>query len=121
MDTLHHDMTALLEAAIAAPDRGLAEALTRLQHHCEHHFAVEEALMSERRFSGAHEHRHEHRQLLAELSGMLRALARGRYALVRAWLSERLPEWFRLHVANLDGLLVAFLKQNQPDQQAAPA
>lgn len=111
LDTLHSEMAILLEAAITAPDSGLADALTRLQHHCEHHFAVEETLMSERRFAGYHEHRHEHRQLLAEVNSMSRAVARGRLRLVRAWLSERLPEWFRLHVATLDGLLVSYLQQ----------
>lgn len=108
IDTLHEEMTALL-AATLVPENGLADALGRLQVHTEYHFAQEESLMQERGYPGLAEHRHEHRMLLAELHGMASALARGRHRLVRAWLSERLPEWFRLHVANLDGALVSFL------------
>lgn len=104
-------MSALLAAASAAPDRELAAAFMQLQHHCERHFALEESLMRELHFAGYNEHSHEHRQLLAELHTMARAVARNRQSLARAWLCERLPEWFHLHVANLDGLLVSFLKQ----------
>jgi hemerythrin len=109
IDTLHEEMTTLLEAAIAAPDSTLLNALTGLQRHCEHHFAQEESLMTDQHFAGYNEHRHEHQQLLAEFNSMVNAVTRGRHRLARAWLNERLPEWFHLHVANLDGLLVSFL------------
>lgn len=113
IDTLHEEMTILLEAAITTPDGELANALIRLQHHCVHHFATEELLMTGHRFAGYNEHRHEHQQLLAEFNSMVNIAARGRHRLARAWLQERLPEWFPLHVANLDGLLVSFLKQRR--------
>ena len=113
IDTLHHEMTLRLETAIATSDSKLIIALTQLQLHSEHHFASEESLMTEQRFAGYNEHRHEHQQILAEFNSMINAVARGRYRLARAWLRERLPEWFRLHVANLDSLLVAFLKQRR--------
>lgn len=113
IDTLHHEMTLLLETAIATPDSKLIIALTQLQLHSEHHFASEELLMTEQRFAGYNEHHHEHQQILAEFNSMINAVARGRYRLARAWLHERLPEWFHLHVANLDGLLVSFLKQRR--------
>jgi hemerythrin-like metal-binding protein len=112
IDTLHEEMTILLEAAVSVPDSELTDALTCLQRHCEHHFTLEESLMTDHRFSGYNEHRHEHQQLLTELNGMVNAVERGRHRLARAWLRERLPEWFRLHVANLDGLLVSFLSWN---------
>jgi len=113
IDTLHHEMTLQLETAIAIHDSKLIIALTQLQLHSEHHFAFEESLMTEQRFAGYSEHRHEHQQILAEFNSMINAVARGRYRLARAWLHDRLPEWFRLHVANLDGLLVSFLKQRR--------
>lgn len=111
IDTLHDELAGLLAAALATPDQALAEALAGLQHHCLHHFAVEEGLMREQRFAGYQEHRHQHQQLLGELDGMRRAVARGRHGLARAWLRERLPEWFDLHVSQLDAQLVAFVRQ----------
>ena len=112
IDTLHEEMAVLLQEAIAAPDGKLINTLTRLQLHCEHHFAQEELLMTEQRFSGYSEHRHEHQQLLAEFNSMVNAVARGRHHLARAWLQQRMPEWFRHHVINLDSLLVSFLKKS---------
>lgn len=113
IDTLHEEMATLLEAAIAAPDSTLLNALTCLQLHCEHHFAQEESLMTQHHFAGYNEHRHEHQQLLAEFNSMFNAVTRGRHRLARAWLQERLPEWFNFHVANLDGLLVSFLNRGE--------
>ncbi|HEY0719877.1 MAG TPA: hemerythrin domain-containing protein [Gammaproteobacteria bacterium] len=112
IDAVHDEMTLLLAAALMTPNGDLSGAMRRLRYHCEHHFALEETLMNERHFAGYDEHHHEHRKLLAEMNSMLDAVARGRHGLARAWLSDRLPEWFRLHVANLDGLLVSFLRQN---------
>jgi hemerythrin len=111
IDTLHEEMAILLQEAISAPDSKLINTLTRLQLHCEHHFAQEELLMTERRFAGYNEHRHEHQQLLAEFNSMVDAVARGRHQLTRVWLQQRMPEWFRHHVTNLDSLLVSFLKK----------
>ena len=111
IDSLHEEMTALLVAATSAPDNELLDTLTRLRLHTEHHFAQEESLMCEHHFAGLNEHRREHQQLLAELNGMVKAVARGRYRLARAWLNDRLPEWFHFHVSNLDGLLVAYLNR----------
>ena len=67
--------------------------------------------MAEQRFSGCNEHRHEHQKMLAEFNSMVNAVARGRHQLTRAWLQERMPEWFRNHVINIDSLLVSFLKK----------
>lgn len=113
IDSLHEEMATLLVAATSAPDSDLLDTLTRLRLHTEHHFAQEESLMRDHHFAGLNEHRREHQQLLAELNGMTKAVTRGRFRLARAWLNDRLPEWFHFHVSNLDGLLVAYLNRNR--------
>ncbi len=106
IDTLHHEAVLLLHLAQRANDNELEPLLDALYDHCEHHFATEEKLMSDCRYRGLDEHRHEHRRLLGEMEGMMRALERGRAPLVRSWLCERLPEWFKLHVGQLDTQMV---------------
>lgn len=113
IDTLHEEMLMLLLIATSAPDSTLRNNLVCLQRHCEHHFAQEELLMVEHHFAGYKEHRSEHQQLLAEFNGMDAAAARGRQQLVRAWLRERVSEWFRLHVRNMDSLLVSHFRKGE--------
>ncbi|NBC13476.1 MAG: hemerythrin [Gammaproteobacteria bacterium] len=57
-----------------------------------------------------HEHRGEHRRVLAELRGLGRRAANGRPALARAYVREQLPHWFALHAATMDSALAGHLK-----------
>jgi hemerythrin len=57
------------------------------------------------------EHRGEHRRVLAELRTLGQRAAAGRLALGRAYVRERLPDWFALHAATMDSALAAHLKE----------
>lgn len=105
IDTLHHEAELLLRLAWA-DDGELEPLLYALYDHCRHHFTTEEKLMSDCNYRGLGEHRHEHRRLLGEMEGMMRALKRGRTPLVHSWLRERLPEWFKLHVSQMDAQMI---------------
>lgn len=106
IDTLHDEAEKRLNLAQQADDNALQALFDALYAHCQHHFATEEALMIARHYRGLSEHRQEHQHLLGEMAGMKRSLQRGRRALVRSWLRERLPEWLAQHVRQLDAQMV---------------
>ena len=64
-------------------------------------------------FSALDEHKSEHARLLSELRQFKRGIDRGMLAFARAYLRDRLPQWFELHVQTLDSALVAYLKQQE--------
>lgn len=110
MDRQHN---ALLEV-IAAIDLGadaslLAAQLDELITHTRDHFACEEEWMEQSTYSHVAEHRSEHRRLLGELEMMRRRIRSATLPLVRAFIQQRLPEWFEQHLRGVDSTLASHL------------
>lgn len=111
MDATHREFVALLVRAQQAPDGELQQRLDALLDHTRQHFEHESRMMHACGLSSRQEHEAEHQRILAEL-GMMRSRAGGpRIALVRAYLAEAIPDWFRTHLATMDSELAGKYRQ----------
>lgn len=111
MDTTHHQFVDLLARAQAVPDGELLPALDALIEHTHAHFAAETEMMVACALGSRAEHEAEHRRVLAELAQMRDRAARGRFLLVRAYLADGVPDWFRNHLATMDADLAGKYRQ----------
>ena len=110
MDRTHLEFIDLVNRLAAADDAGFPALFDALLSHTETHFEREEQWMTASGFPALHEHRGEHRRVLAELRNLGQRAANGRPVLARAYIREQLPSWFALHAATVDSALAAHLK-----------
>lgn len=110
LDQTHQAFIRLLnQAASAGKDQFVAQ-LQQLLEHTQQHFADEEQLMQASNFPSLAEHQAEHRRVLGELQQLATRAQQGRSTLLaRAYVRDKLPEWFNLHTATMDSALVAHL------------
>ena len=110
MDRTHLEFIDLVNRLAAADNAGFPALFDALVAHTETHFEREEQCMTASGFPALHEHRGEHRRVLAELRSLGQRAANGRPALAQAYVREQLPHWFALHAATMDSALAAHLK-----------
>jgi len=120
MDETHREFVALVNRLGESGKAVFMPRFRELVRHTEEHFSAENALMQESGFPAMREHMDEHRQVLGDLQRMLGRVEAGSTALARAYVSEQLPAWFRLHVITMDSALAAHLKQASA-RQPTPA
>jgi hemerythrin len=111
MDRHHQDFLELLARLNDAAPADLAGLYPAFLDHLAEHFEYEERLMEEHGFGALKDHRGEHLRVLAEARDMARSLAKGRTAMLRGFLKDRLPEWFLLHRNTMDLATAAFLRE----------
>lgn len=109
IDGVHAEFIALANAAAAADAAGFPAAFAQLVAHTTEHFAGEEAMMAQSAYPATDEHRGEHGRVLAEMRQLDQRAQAGRTMMARAYVKERLPDWFALHTATMDSALVAHL------------
>lgn len=111
MDGMHRDFVTLL-ASLEKSDKGSFTTLfSQLIAQTQAHFEQEEEFMAACRFPSAQEHRAEHTKILGELAGFEKRVLKGNTVMARAYVRERLPEWFSLHVATMDRALANALDE----------
>lgn len=108
IDADHKEFVELLEAATTASDAAFPAAFAALGQHTRAHFAREEALMDETGFFATAVHKGEHARALAEFERFAGHLEKGNLAFVRAYVAERLPDWFTQHRNTMDQATAAF-------------
>jgi len=109
IDRVHREFSDLTAQLTTAHDKEFDALYTLLITHTESHFLYEENLIRESAFPHHAEHFAEHRQMLQEMKQFHQRIARGRLALARAYVEQRLPERFNLHITRMDSLLAAYL------------
>jgi len=113
MDATHLDFVQQLNALENMPTTELAIHFSALLAHTIAHFDREDALMLACQFPHISEHRAEHRKVLAEMQRFAGQLEQGKTVFARSYIRERLPDWFRLHLASMDSALVWHLKTGE--------
>jgi hemerythrin-like metal-binding protein len=111
MDATHREFVAVLARAQRAPNAELLPILDELLEHTRAHFAHESEMMAACALGSRAEHEAEHRRVLAELSQMRERAGNGRLLLVRAYLADGVPDWFRTHLATMDADLAGKFKR----------
>jgi len=79
--------------------------------HTRAHLDAEENRRRQCGFPAFVEHTGEHRRVLGELTQISRQVAGGWLSRARACIRQDLPQWFRLHLATMDGALAAHWKR----------
>ena len=114
MDGTHIDFIKQVNALDSMRGEELQANFNNLLQHTLRHFEREDERMEACAFPQINEHREEHRKVLAEMSRFAGKMDRGEsshaHAFVRAYVRERLPEWFNLHLATMDSALVWHLQ-----------
>jgi hemerythrin-like metal-binding protein len=106
IDAVHSELARLVQHLAIATGADFSSLFNELLRHTDAHFAAEERVMDECGFPHSAEHLSEHRQMMQEM----RRFAKGRPAIARAYIRERLPERFNLHITRMDSLLAAYLR-----------
>lgn len=106
IDAVHSELSRLVQHLAIASGANFSSLFNELLRHTDAHFAAEERMMDKCGFPHGAEHLSEHRQMMQEM----RRFANGRPAIARAYISERLPERFNLHITRMDSLLAAYLR-----------
>jgi hemerythrin len=107
MDHAHKEFIRLLNQAANAGKGEFTASFLQLQTHTQQHFAVEERLMDASGFPASAEHKAEHQRILGELHQLAIRVQQGRAMMARAYVQDKLPEWFNLHTATMDSALAA--------------
>jgi hemerythrin len=108
MDATHQEFVVLVDALLAAPDAGVADALVAVHAHSREHFEMEERWMEETGFPATGCHRDEHAAVLASMEGVGRKLAAGDVLAARR-LARALADWFPGHAHHLDSALAHWM------------
>ena len=111
MDATHREFMALVNLLADCDDGEFCVLFDKLLEHCRLHFTSEGRLMRISRFPALNEHEGEHHRIYGDLVQMNRAVQRGRLMLPRAFVKQRLEEWFNQHLASMDAALAAHLKR----------
>jgi len=111
IDKIHQELADLVLRLAQASDREFAVLYATLIRHTESHFSHEEQLIRDSAFPHHAEHLAEHRQMLQEMKQFQQSSMRGLLPLARAYVEQRLPERFNLHITRMDSLLAAYLRR----------
>ncbi|MDX1812876.1 MAG: hemerythrin family protein [Gammaproteobacteria bacterium] len=106
IDGLHEEFTTLLSKLSASSNEEFASAFADLIEHLEKHFTQEQELMAQYNDANLAEHKAQHDKTLAELRQFQKRVNAGRPTFARAYIKDKLPEWFKLHTITMDSALV---------------
>jgi hemerythrin-like metal-binding protein len=112
IDNDHAEFISLLNELDTASNADFPDLFQQLYEHTEQHFDSENRLMAESGFPAESEHKGEHQRVLAEFKQFKTRIDKGLIAFGQAFVRERLPSWFKLHVATMDSALVAHIKNH---------
>lgn len=110
IDQDHDDFISLLNRLDNAEYADFPTLFQQLYEHTERHFDMENQLMKQFAFPAETEHKGEHQRVLAEFKQFKTRKDKGMIAFGQAFVRERLPSWFKLHIATMDSALAAHIK-----------
>jgi hemerythrin len=115
IDAIHAEFADLVNRLAEANGVEFADLFAQLMTHTRAHFAAEEDLMRQTNFPGRREHISEHGRVLGEMERFAERLAAGKTIFARAYIEDRVPDWFAQHTRTLDYALAVHLHRAQGD------
>jgi len=110
IDSDHQEFVDLLNRLDEASNAEFPVMFKQLFEHTEQHFAMENQLMLDYAFPAETEHKGEHLRLLSEFKEFQSRVEKGMISFGRAFVKERLAQWFLLHITTMDSALAAYVK-----------
>jgi hemerythrin len=113
MDRDHKEFIRLYSVADTNSFEDIKNKFMVLIEHAKKHFKEEESLMENYDYPRIREHKEEHQKVIAEMEYFL-ALSSNRFGLgmMRSFYINKIPEWFNLHLLNMDSDLSAHVNKN---------
>lgn len=111
MDNTHREFIELVNELAIADNASFPALFDQLIQHMKVHFQQEDELMTSSKFPAFSEHHGEHQRILGELNMFKKRVDKGLIVFGRNYIKDRLPEWFRLHLATMDSATAMHLKQ----------
>lgn len=102
IDQRHEEFYDLYETLKSAPDREFLEAFNAVVLHTIGHFSEEEADMECFVYPNKAEHKQEHQKVLDEMNYFREKVSSGKVMFAKAYVQDRLGDWFRNHLLNMD-------------------
>jgi hemerythrin-like metal-binding protein len=102
IDQRHEEFYTLFEALKKVDDSEFLEAFDAVILHTQGHFAEEEADMEKIVYPNKAEHIQEHRKALEEMNYFKEKASSGKLMFAKAYAKDRLGDWFRNHLLNMD-------------------
>ncbi|EIJ43864.1 hemerythrin-like metal-binding domain-containing protein [Beggiatoa alba B18LD] len=111
MDDTHQEFVALVNKTHDANNADFKVLFTELLTHTQAHFDKENQLMVATKFPALGEHQAEHQRVINELKQFKQRVDKGMISFGRAYIKDRLPEWFALHTKTMDSALAVHLQR----------
>lgn len=111
IDRDHEEFVRLIQQLVFASNVEFAALFQALYQHTELHFEREFELMKQSCFPAEAEHSGDHQRVLGEFKQFNARVDKGAIDFARAFVKDRLPSWFQLHVATMNSALVAHVKK----------
>jgi len=111
MDERHNEFWGFSQKLKTATDDAIFLSLFReLYLHTKAHFEAEESDMGMILYQNEHEHKIEHRKAIEELEYFMEKAKTNKIAFAKSFVKERLDDWFRSHLLNMDSDLARAMK-----------
>lgn len=110
MDETHREFVELFNNIDIHSNNSFKDNMLKVLHHTKRHFEKEEILMDRYGYPRKKEHKDEHNKVLSEMAYFLE-ISRSVFGLkmLKSYYIQKLPEWFDLHLMNMDRDLAHFL------------
>lgn len=102
IDQRHEEFYVLYDTLKNATDSEFLEAFDAVILHTQGHFAEEEADMDSVVYPNKAEHKQEHQKALDEMNYFREKASSGKLMFAKAYVKDRLGDWFRTHLLNMD-------------------
>lgn len=102
IDQRHEEFYVLYDTLKNATDNEFLEAFDAVILHTQGHFAEEEADMGSVVYPNKAEHKQEHQKALDEMNYFREKASSGKLMFAKAYVKDRLGDWFRTHLLNMD-------------------
>lgn len=102
IDQRHEEFYVLYDTLKNATDSDFLEAFNAVILHTQGHFAEEEADMERVVYPNKSEHKQEHQKALDEMNYFREKASSGKLMFAKAYVKDRLGDWFRNHLLNMD-------------------
>lgn len=110
IDRRHEEFWELFLSLNGTDDGAFIDKFERIIAHTINHFAQEEQDMDAIKYPNNHEHKAEHKKALEEMNYFMDKAKKGKLFFAKAYASDRLGDWFRTHLLNMDSDLARVMK-----------
>ena len=110
IDMRHEEFWSLFEKLVSVDDADFISVFEGLIEHTKGHFAEEEADMAGVAYANKYEHEKEHQKALDEMNYFMDKAKSGKLFFAKAYAKDRLGDWFRTHLLNMDSDLARVLR-----------